>query len=227
MTLINQLLKEKGPTYFSVHPDETVFSAIKKMGEKGIGSLLVMDRATLLGILTERDYARNVALKGRSSAQTLVREIIPTQFAYVEPDDSVEKSLALMTEKRIRYLPVVKDGAVVGIVSIGDLAKRIIADQRSTIDELEMGRLSVGVGSDHKCSKEASMSDSMYKVIELIGSSTESWEQAAKSVVEEAAKHLRELRVAEVAEQDLVIENGRVVAYRTKVKVSFKYQGKE
>ena len=132
-----------------------------------------------------------------------------------------------MTEKRIRYLPVVKDGAVVGIVSIGDLAKRIIADQRSTIDELEMGRLSVGVGSDHKCSKEASMSDSMYKVIELIGSSTESWERAAKSVVEEAAKHLRELRVAEVAEQDLVIENGRVVAYRTKVKVSFKYQGKE
>jgi dodecin len=71
------------------------------------------------------------------------------------------------------------------------------------------------------------MSDSMYKVIELIGSSTESWEQAAKSVVEEAAKHLRELRVAEVADQDLVIENGKVVAYRTKVKVSFKYQGKE
>ena len=71
------------------------------------------------------------------------------------------------------------------------------------------------------------MSDSMYKVIELIGSSTESWEQAAKSVVEEAAKHLRELRIAEVAEQDLVIENGKVVAYRTKVKVSFKYQGKE
>ena len=71
------------------------------------------------------------------------------------------------------------------------------------------------------------MSDSMYKVIELIGSSTKSWEQAAKSVVEEAAKHLRELRIAEVAEQDLVIENGKVVAYRTKVKVSFKYQGKE
>jgi dodecin len=75
--------------------------------------------------------------------------------------------------------------------------------------------------------KEASVSDSMYKVIELIGSSTESWEQAAKSVIEEAAKHLRELRVAEVAEQDLVIENGKVVAYRTKVKVSFKYQGTE
>jgi len=150
-----------------------------------------------------------------------------TQFAYVEPDDTVEKSLALMTEKRIRYLPVLNGGAVEGIISIGDLAKSIIADQRSTIDQLEMGRLPAGVGSDDKYSKEASMSDSMYKVIELIGSSTESWEQSAKSVVEEVAKHLRELRVAEVAEQDLVIENGKVVAYRTKVKVSFKYQGKE
>jgi CBS domain-containing protein len=89
MTTINQLLKEKGPAYFSVHPDETVYSAIKKMGEKGVGALLVMDRATLVGILTERDYARNVALKGRSSSQTLVREITSTQFAYVEPDDTL------------------------------------------------------------------------------------------------------------------------------------------
>ena len=103
MTTINQLLKEKGPAYFSVHPDETVYSAIKKMGEKGIGALLVMDRATLGGILTERDYARNVAPKGRSSSQTLVREITSTQCAYVEPDDTVENSLALMTRKRIRY----------------------------------------------------------------------------------------------------------------------------
>jgi CBS domain-containing protein len=227
MTTINKLLKEKGSAYFSVHPDETVYSAIKKMGEKGIGALLVMDRATLVGILTERDYARNVALKGRSSSQTLVSEIMSTKFAYVKPDDTIEKSLAHMTEKRIRYLPVLNDGAVEGIISIGDLAKKIIADQRSTIDQLEMGRLSARVGSDHRHSREVLMPDSMYKVVELIGSSTESWEQAARSVVEEAAKHLRELRVAEVAEQDLVIENGKVVAYRTKVKVSFKYQGKE
>jgi CBS domain-containing protein len=137
MTLINQLLKVKGPSYFSVRPDETVYSAIKKMGEKDIGSVLVMDRATLVGILTERDYARNVALKGRSSPQTLVREIMSTQVAYVEPDDTVEKCLALMTEKRVRYLPVIKDGAVVGIISIGDLVKSTIGDQRSTIDQLE------------------------------------------------------------------------------------------
>ena len=137
MTMINQLLKEKGAAYFSVRPDETVYSAIKKMGEKHIGSVLVMDRATLVGIVTERDYARNVALKGRSSPQTLVSEIMSTEVACIEPNDTVEKSLALMTEKRIRYLPVVKDGAVVGIISIGDLAKSIIGDQRFTINQLE------------------------------------------------------------------------------------------
>jgi CBS domain-containing protein len=137
MTLINQLLKVKGPSYFSVRPDETVYSAIKKMGEKDIGSVLVMDRATLVGILTERDYARNVALKGRSSPQTLVSEIMSTQVATVGPDDTVEKSLALMTEKRVRYLPVVKEGAVVGIISIGDLVKSTIGEQRFTIHQLE------------------------------------------------------------------------------------------
>jgi CBS domain-containing protein len=137
MTTINQLLKEKGRAFFSVRPDETVYSAIKKMGEKDIGSVLVMDRATLVGILTERDYARNVALKGRSSPQTLVREIMSTEVACIESNDTVENSLALMTEKRIRYLPVVNDGAVVGIISIGDLAKSIIGDQRIAIGQLE------------------------------------------------------------------------------------------
>jgi len=137
MTLINQLLKVKGPGHSSVRPDETVYSAIKKMGEKDIGSVLVMDRATLVGILTERDYARNVALKGRSSPHTLVSEIMSTQVATVGPDDTVEKSLALMTEKRVRYLPVMKEGAVVGTISIGDLVKSTIGDQRFTIDQLE------------------------------------------------------------------------------------------
>ena len=140
MTMIKQLLKAKGHGYLSVIPRENVYSAIQKMAEYDVGSVLVMDGPTLVGILTERDYARNVALKGRSSSQTLVREITSTQFAYVEPDDTVEKSLALMTEKRVRYLPVVKDGAVVGIISIGDLAKSIIGDQRFTIDQLETYR---------------------------------------------------------------------------------------
>jgi len=137
MTMINQLLKAKGPRYFSVRADETVYSAIKKMGEKDIGSVLVMEGATLVGILTERDYARNVALKGKSSTRTLVGDIMSTQVAYIGPDDTVEKSLALMTEKRVRYLPVVQDGAVVGVVSIGDLVKSTIGDQRIAIDQLE------------------------------------------------------------------------------------------
>jgi CBS domain-containing protein len=137
MTMINQLLKVKGCDHFSVGPDETVYAAIKKMAEKNIGSVLVMDGATLVGIFTERDYARNVVLKGKSSPQTLVRDIMATQVACVEPDDTVEECMALMTDKRVRHLPVVEDGAVVGIISIGDLVKSIIDEQRFTIEQLE------------------------------------------------------------------------------------------
>ena len=107
------------------------------MAEKNVGSVLVMDKATLVGIFTERDYARNVVLKGRSSPQTLVRDIMSTQVASVEPDDTVEQCMALMTEKRVRHLPVLEDEAVVGVISIGDLVKSIIDDQRFTIDQLE------------------------------------------------------------------------------------------
>ena len=137
MTIINQLLKVKGHDYFSVGPDETVYAAIEKMAAKNVGSVLVMDRATLVGIFTERDYARNVVLKGRSSPQTLVRDIMSTQVAYVAPDDTVEDCMALMTEKRVRHLPVLEDEAVVGVISIGDLVKSIIDDQHFTIDQLE------------------------------------------------------------------------------------------
>jgi len=137
MTMINQLLKVKGHGYFSVGPDETVYAAIEKMAEKNIGSVLVMDGATLVGIFTERDYARNVVLKGRSSPQTLVRDIMSGQVACVGPDDTVDACMALMTKKRVRHLPVIEDEAVVGIISIGDLVKSIIDDQRFTIDQLE------------------------------------------------------------------------------------------
>jgi len=137
MTMINQILKVKGRDHFSVGPDETVYSAIKKMAEKNIGSVLVMDGTTLVGIITERDYARNVVLKGKTSPQTLVRDIMATQVAYVEPDTTVEECMTLMTEKRVRHLPVVNDGAVVGMISIGDLVKSIIDEQRFTIDQLE------------------------------------------------------------------------------------------
>ena len=107
------------------------------MAQNDVGSVLVMDGTTLVGIFTERDYARNIVLKGRSSPQTLVRDIMLTQVACVEPDDTVEDCMALMTEKRVRHLPVLQDGAVVGIISIGDLVSSLIDDQRFTIDQLE------------------------------------------------------------------------------------------
>ena len=137
MTVINQLLKVKGRGYFSVGPDETVYSAIGTMAEKNIGAVLIMDRAKLVGIFTERDYARNVVLKGRSSPQTLIRDIMSTQVECVGPDDTVEDCMALMSEKRFRHLPVVEDEAVVGIVSIGDLVKSMLDEQRFTIGQLE------------------------------------------------------------------------------------------
>ena len=137
MTMINQLLKVKGHGYFSVGPSETVYAAIEKMAEKNVGSVLVMDGATLVGIFTERDYARNVVPKGRSSPQTLVRDIMSGQVACVGPDDTVDACMALMTKKRVRHLPVIEDEGVVGIISIGDLVKSIIDDQRFTIDQLE------------------------------------------------------------------------------------------
>ncbi len=137
MTTINQLLKVKGQGYLSVGPDETVYEAIKLMADEDVGSLLIMDGDALVGIVTERHYARDVILKGRTSPQTLVRDIMETEVACVEPDETVEACLRLMTEERVRHLPVVGGGRVVGIISIGDLVKSIIDEQRFTIDQLE------------------------------------------------------------------------------------------
>ena len=105
MAMMNQLLKVKGHHYLSVGPNETVYAAIEKMAEKNVGSVLVMDRATLVGIFTERDYARNVVLKGRSSPQTLVRDIMSAQVAYVAPDDTVEDCMAPMTKDAYATCP--------------------------------------------------------------------------------------------------------------------------
>ena len=137
MTMIKQILKAKGRGYVSVSPNETVYAALEKMAEKNVGSVLVMEGATLVGVFTERDYARNVVLKGRSSPQTLVRDVMSAQIVCVELDDTVEDCMALMTRKRVRHLPVIEDEAVVGIISIGDLVKSTIDDQRFTIDQLE------------------------------------------------------------------------------------------
>jgi len=137
MTMINQLLKMKGRDCFSVSPDDSVYAAIQMMAKKNVGSVLVMEGTALVGILTERDYARNVVLKGRTSPQTLVRAIMSTHLVCVEPDDTVDDCMSLMTEKRVRHLPVIDDGTVVGIISIGDLVKSVIDDQRFMIDQLQ------------------------------------------------------------------------------------------
>ena len=137
MTTINQLLKARGHGCVSVGPGDNVYAAVKKMADKNVGSVLVMDGGMLVGILTERDYARNVVLKGRTSPQTLVSDIMSTQVRCVAPDDTVEDCMALMTDKRVRHLPVVDDEAVVGVISIGDLVKSVMDDQRCTIDQLE------------------------------------------------------------------------------------------
>lgn len=137
MTTVRHLLDQKGRIVWSIRPDETVFDAVKKMADKNIGSLVVMDGEQVLGIITERHYARNVVLKGKASPVTPVRDIMETRVVVTRPDDTVERCMALMTEKRVRHLPVLDGEELIGIVSIGDLVKSIIGDQKFMIDQLE------------------------------------------------------------------------------------------
>jgi CBS domain-containing protein len=137
MTTVRRLLDQKSPTLWTVSPSATVFDAIAKMAEKDVGSMLVMDGDQLIGIITERLYARNVALKGKTSPTISVRDIMEGDVLYVRPDQSVEDCMALMTEARVRHLPVLEGSKVIGIVSIGDLVKSVIADQKFVIDQLE------------------------------------------------------------------------------------------
>ena len=137
MNLVSQLLDVKGRDIWSIGPDATVYEAIHLMAEKEIGALLVMQDGKLVGIISERDYARQVILKGRSSRDTNVGDIMTRRVVYAPPAQKVEESLALMTEKRIRHLPILDGDEVVGLLSMGDLVKAIIAEQRLTIEELE------------------------------------------------------------------------------------------
>lgn len=137
MVTIRELLHQKGGKTCSIHQDATVFEAVANMAENDIGSLVVMDGETLIGIITERHYARNVVLKGKTSPETTVREIMDRHVITVGPEQSVEECMALMTDRRVRHLPVIEDKKIVGIVSIGDLVKSIIGDQKFRIDQLE------------------------------------------------------------------------------------------
>lgn len=134
---ISSVLVHKSSELWSIAPEATVFEAIKLMAEKNIGSLLVLSGGKLVGVFTERDYTRKIALQGKTSKETRVREIIPHQVITVTPDDSVEDCMRLMTGNRVRHLPVVEGANVVGIISIGDLVNWIISTQNAHIEQME------------------------------------------------------------------------------------------
>jgi CBS domain-containing protein len=133
---VSALLHHKGSTIWSVSPDLTVFEAIKLMADKNIGALLVMSGSKLEGIFSERDYTRKVALQGKTSKDTRVREVLSSDLVSVGPQHSVEECMKLMTEHRVRHLPVVESGKVIGLVSIGDLVNWIISTQSAQIDQM-------------------------------------------------------------------------------------------
>lgn len=134
---VGTLLDRKGRRVFSIAPEASVYAAIEQMAERGIGALVVLDHERLAGVFSERDYTRKVILAGRSSRETEVGEIMSTDLVTVTPTDGVNHCLRVMTEHRVRHLPVVADGFVVGVLSIGDLVKQVIAEQEDTIDHLQ------------------------------------------------------------------------------------------
>ena len=136
MTTLRTVLDRKGHRVWSIGPDDSVLDAIRKMADKQIGALLVMDGDALVGIFTERDYARNVFLKGKSSPTTPVRDVMSSPVIHARADETVEDAMTVMTRKRVRHLPVFDD-EMIGMVSIGDLVKTVIEEQKHTIEQLE------------------------------------------------------------------------------------------
>ncbi len=137
MRTVRQMLDDKVAEVHAVAPDDSVVDAIRMMAEREVGAVLVMQGVELVGIVSERDYARKVVLQGRSSSDTAVREIMTPDVITVTPLHGVQRCMQMVTEHRIRHLPVVDDGAVVGVVSIGDLVKAVIEDQQAELDQLQ------------------------------------------------------------------------------------------
>ena len=136
MKTVRELLNSKGHYVWTIGPDDSVYDALKIMADREIGALVVLDAGRPVGLLSERDYARNVVLKGRMSKDTAVSDIMTTHVVCARPEQTVEECMALITDKRIRHLPVMDDGNLVGIISIGDLVKAIIAEQQFVIEQL-------------------------------------------------------------------------------------------
>jgi CBS domain-containing protein len=136
MVRVSDLLNDKGRNVWSLTPEATVYEAIEQMAEKGVGALLVMEGERLVGIVSERDYARKVILKGKASRETQVREIMSYPVICARPDFTIEQTMALMTDKRVRHLPVVAEERVVGVISIGDVVRSIIEDKEFHIQQL-------------------------------------------------------------------------------------------
>jgi CBS domain-containing protein len=137
MKTVKDILREKGKEVWSIHPDATIFEALELMAEKNVGALIVTEGDDLLGIVSERDYARKTILKGKASRENRVREIMTQNPICVDPDLDVERCMELMTAKRIRHLPVVWEGRLIGVVSIGDVVKTILSKKEILIEQLE------------------------------------------------------------------------------------------
>lgn len=137
MNTVRGLLETKGYAVHTIGPEATVREALERMARANVGALVVTEAGRLTGILSERDYARKVVLRGRHSNETLVREIMTPDPVYVEPSHPIELCMALMTDKRVRHLPVMQDGKLVGVISIGDVVKAIIDEQKFEIQQLE------------------------------------------------------------------------------------------
>ena len=137
MASIKQVLQSKGHDICSIGPDASVYDAIAKMAQEEVGALVVLEGESLVGVVSERDYARKVVLQGRSSRDTKIGDIMTTRVAYARPDQSVEECMATMTEKRIRHLPVMDGDKLLGVISIGDLVKSIMEEQQHVIEQLE------------------------------------------------------------------------------------------
>lgn len=137
MRHVGDLLSSKGHAVYAIQPQAKVIDGLKELADKGIGALLVMEEEDLIGIFSERDYARRVELEGKQSGQTEIRQVMTESPICVRPDQTIDECMAIMTERRIRHLPVIEGDRVVGVISIGDVVKEVIAEQQFQIEQLE------------------------------------------------------------------------------------------